>query len=75
LASPLLSAYFIEKINEAFALKQAGWKLLENNTIRFGKQNYRYFKSREIQDKVKIVTIKRDTLGDIYLYFVCETRK
>jgi putative transposase len=38
---------------KSFTLKQAGWKLLENNTIRFGKQNYRYFKSREIQGKVK----------------------
>ena len=60
---------------KSFTLKQAGWKLLENNTIRFGKQNYRYFKSREIQGEVKTITIKRDTLGDIYLYFVCETKE
>ena len=30
-------------------------------------------KSRAIKGTVKTVTIKRDALGDIYLYFVCET--
>ena len=34
--------------------------------------NYRYFKSRAIEGTVKTVTIKRDALGDIDLYFVCE---
>ena len=59
---------------KSFTLKQAGWKLNESdNSIIIGKQRYRYAKSREIMGKVKILTIKRDTLGDIYLYFVCET--
>ena len=55
-------------------MKQAGWKLYEaGNSITIGKQRYRYVKSREINGKVKILTVKRDALGDIYLYFVCET--
>jgi len=59
---------------KSFTLKQAGWKLDEaDNSIIIGKQRYRYVKSREIDGKVKILTVKRDALGDIYLYFVCET--
>lgn len=60
---------------KSFTLKQAGWKLLNGNIVQIGKQNYRYFKSREIEGTVKTVTIKRDSLGDIYLYFVCETKE
>lgn len=59
---------------KSFTLKQAGWKLDESDSsIIIGKQRYRYAKSREIGGKVKILTVKRDALGDIYLYFVCET--
>lgn len=59
---------------KSFTLKQAGWKLDEaGNSITIGKQRYRYAKSREIDGKVKTLTVKRDALGDIYLYFVCET--
>ena len=58
---------------KSFTLKQAGWNLNEaDNSIIIGKQRYRYAKSREINGTVKILTIKRDALGDIYLYFVCE---
>lgn len=58
---------------KSFTLKQVGWKLNEaDNSITIGKQRYRYAKSREINGKVKTLTIKRDVLGDIYLYFVCE---
>ena len=60
---------------KSYTLKQAGWKLLEGNTVQIGAQKYRYFKSRTIEGAVKTVTIKRDTLGDIYLYFVCETEE
>ena len=59
---------------KSFTLKQTGWKLDEaSNSIIIGKQQYRYAKSREIDGKIKILTVKRDALGDIYLYFVCET--
>ncbi len=55
-------------------MKQVGWKLNESdNSIIIGKQRYRYAESREIMGNIKILTIKRDALGDIYLYFVCET--
>ena len=59
---------------KSFTLKQAGWKLdAANGSIIIGKQRYRYAKSREIDGKIRTLTIKRDALGDIYIYFVCET--
>ena len=33
---------------KSFTLKQAGWKLLQDNYLRIGKRIYRYFKSREV---------------------------
>lgn len=60
---------------KSITLKQAGYKFLDNNTIRFGKQNYRFFKSREIEGPIKTVTIKRDALGDIYIYVVCHVEQ
>ena len=60
---------------KSFTLKQAGWKLLKGNIIEINKQKYKYFKSRDIEGIVKTITIKRDNLDDIYLYFVCETNE
>ena len=60
----------------SFTLKQAGWKLDETNrTIVINKQKYRYFQSRNIEGKVKTVTVKRDASGDIYIYLTCETEE
>ena len=58
---------------KSFTLKQAGWALDEDtHTIVINGQKYRYFKSRSIEGKIKTVTVKRDHLGDIYVYFVCQ---
>ena len=60
---------------KSFTLKQAGWKLDETRgKIRIGKKWYGYFKSRNIEGKVKTVTIKRDRVGDIYIYLVCDVQ-
>ena len=56
----------------SFTLKQAGYMLLDNNRIVIMGKEYRYFKSRDIEGKVKTVSVKRDALGDFYLYIVCE---
>ena len=58
---------------KSFTLKQTGYKLLDGNAVLIGKKQYKFFKSREIDGKIKTVTIKRDTLGDIYIYLACET--
>ena len=60
---------------KSFTLKQAGWKLDETTyTLTINGQNYRYFQSRMIRGKIKTVTIKRDSLGDIYIYFVTDAK-
>ncbi|MCH3949524.1 MAG: transposase [Acidaminococcus sp.] len=58
---------------KSYTLKQAGWKLdQEHGIVYIAKQKYRYAKSRNIEGKIKTLTVKRDSLGDIYLYFTCE---
>lgn len=57
---------------KSFTLKQAGYKILDDNRVQINGKIYRYFKSREIEGKIKTVTVKRDTLGDIYVFIVCE---
>lgn len=58
---------------KSFTLKQAGWKLDEKRgRIRLGTRWYKYFKSRNIEGKIKTITIKRDAVGDIYIYLVCD---
>ena len=60
---------------KSFTLKQAGWKLDETcGRIRIGKKWYGYFQSRRIEGKVKTLTVKRDAVGDIYIYLVCDTQ-
>jgi putative transposase len=56
----------------SFTLKQAGWKLLDGNKIRIQGKVYKFSKSRDIPTDIKTVTIKRDSLGNLYLYFVVE---
>ena len=58
---------------KSFTLKQAGWALDEScGRIRLGKKWYGYFQSRKIDGRVKTVTVKRDAVGDIYIYIVCD---
>ena len=60
---------------KSFTLKQAGWGLDEPaGKIRIGKKWYRYFQSRRIEGRVKTLTVKRDAVGDIYVYLVCDTQ-
>ena len=58
---------------KSFTLKQAGYKLLDGNKIKIGIQTFKYFKSQNIQGSIKTLTIKRDKLGDIYIYIVTNT--
>jgi len=56
---------------KSVTFKQAGWKLLDGNKIKIGSRIFKYSKSREIEGCIKTVTVKRDSLGDFYLYFSC----
>lgn len=58
---------------KSFMLKQAGWKLdEENGKIKICGVWHRYNKSRNIQGNIKTVTIKRDQIGDWYICLSCE---
>jgi len=55
---------------KSFTLKQANWKLLGGNKIRLHGVVYKFCQSREITGQIKTVTVKRDNLGALWLYFV-----
>jgi len=58
---------------KSFTLKQHGYKLdEETHTIFIRKQKYRYHKDREIKGIIKTVTVKRDMVGDIYIFITCK---
>ena len=60
---------------KSITLKQAGYKFLDSNSLRIKDTVFKYFKSREFDGKIKTLTIKRDALGDIYIYVVCQTEE
>jgi len=57
---------------KSFTLKQAGYKFLETNKLKIGKRIYKFWKSRQIQGKVKTVTIKRNPLGEVFIFVVTD---
>jgi putative transposase len=56
----------------SFTLKQTGWKLLDGNKIKIRGIVYKFSKSAIFRSDIKTVTIKRDSLGNLWLYFVVE---
>lgn len=60
---------------KSFTLKQSSWKVDEENfSVTINGQKFKYFQSRKISGKIKTVTIKRDSLGDLYVYFVTNAK-
>ena len=55
---------------KSFTLKQAGYKFLGGNRIKIGKRVYQYWNSREIEGRVKTVTVKRTNLGEMFIAVV-----
>lgn len=62
------------KFYNSITFKQTGYKLLENNKIKIKGKIYKYFKSRSFEGEIKRLTIKRDSLGDFYLYIICNVK-
>jgi len=56
----------------SFTLKQAGYKFFNRNGIIIMGRGYKFSKSREVKGKIKILTVKRDSLGDFWLYVVTD---
>ena len=44
------------------------------NALKIGKQIYHFHHSRDLEGKVKTLTVKRDPLGDLYLFFSCDIK-
>ena len=57
---------------KSFTLKQAGYKFLGGNRVKIGQKIYQYWKSREIEGKVKTLTIKRTPLGELFMVVVVD---
>jgi putative transposase len=58
---------------KSFTLKQAGYKFLGGNRIKIGDKVYQFWKSREIEGKVKTLTVKRNPLGELLLIIVVDS--
>lgn len=57
---------------KSVTLKQNGYKFLDGNQLKIGERIYRFWKSREIEGKIKTVTIKRNPLGEIFIFVVTD---
>ena len=57
---------------KSFTLKQAGYKFLDGNCLKIGKRIYKFWKSREIEGKIKTITIKRNPLGELFVFVVTD---
>ena len=55
---------------KSITLKQAGYKFLDSNQLRIGKRIFKFWKSREIEGKIKTITIKRNPLGELFIFVV-----
>lgn len=58
---------------KSFTLKQAGYKFLGGNRIKIGSRVYQYWNSREIEGRVKTLTIKRTPLLELFMVVVIDS--
>ena len=57
---------------KSFTLKQAGYKFLLENQLKIGKRIYKFWKTRDIKGKIKTLTIKRNSLGELFIFVVTD---
>jgi len=57
---------------KSFTLKQAGYKFLGSNRVKIGNRVYQFWKSRDIEGTIKTLTIKRTTLGELFMVVVVD---
>jgi putative transposase len=56
----------------SFALKGTVGYKINGNILTINKKNYKFWLSRKIEGGIKTLTVKRDTLGDIYILITLE---
>jgi putative transposase len=57
---------------KSFTLKQAGYKFIGGNRVKIANCVYQYGNSREIEETVKTLTIKRTALGELLMIVVVD---
>lgn len=64
-----------KKVNKykSFTLKQAGYKFLGGNRVKIGSKVYQFWQSREIEGKIKTLTVKRTPLGELFITVVVDS--
>ena len=60
---------------KSFTLKQAGYKFLSENKIKIGNKLFKFFLSRKIEGKIKTLTVKRNSLGELFLLVVTDYQR
>ena len=59
---------------KSFVLKQHSIQYKDRNTniVVIQKRKYKFFKSRPVIGNIKNIIIKRDSIGDLYIHFICD---
>jgi len=57
---------------KSFSYNMVGKNIIIANEIKIAGDYYKFFKSREVKGNIKLLTIKRDSLGDLYVYVVSD---
>lgn len=57
---------------KSFSYNMVGKNITVGNKIKIAGDYYKFFKSREIKGNIKLLTIKRDSLGDLYVYVITD---
>ena len=57
---------------KSFSYNMIGKNIIVGNEIKIAGGYYKFFKSREVKGNIKLLTIKRDSLGDLYVYVVSD---
>jgi putative transposase len=57
---------------KSFTLKPAGYKFIGGNRVKIANRVYQYGNSREIEETVKTLTIKRTALGELLMIVVVD---
>ena len=57
---------------KSFTLKPAGYKFIGGNRVKISHRVYQYWNSREIEETVKTLTLKRTPLGELLMIVVVD---
>ena len=57
---------------KSITFKQAGYKLLSGNQIKIGNKIFKFHKSQKIKGVIKTLTIKRNKLGEYFLFIITD---